>query len=225
MIMQVEEYNVLIADDHQLIVNGICLLLADKVKNFYCANDVKRALELALAHKPEVAVVDVSMPDLTGDMLVREIRYRCPETRIICYTFHTEEEVVMKMLNAGVHAYVIKNSDEQSLRKAFDAVVNNEEYFCEEAKVHMINKLRNFSPCDKQLYRYGNDIQLNTKEIEIIRLLCKGKTAKETSKEVYLSERTVEQYRNNIAKKLRTKNLVGIIKFALHNGIIKQSEM
>ncbi|PZF75011.1 response regulator [Taibaiella soli] len=223
--MQVKNtrYNILVVDDHQLIVNGIRMLLDDRINHFHFAHTIQGAAEQASFHQPDLAIIDFSLPDGTGDMLVRELRYRCPNTRVICYTFHADQCTISKMVDAGVHGYVTKSSDAQILRTAVDTVLDRREFFCEEAKSYLFNRIGENT--ERVMFRYGNDIVLNDREVAIIRLLCMGKTAKETSQEIFLSERTVEQYRNNIAKKLGTKNLIGMVKFALQNGIISQAEM
>lgn len=223
--MQVKNarHNILVVDDHQLIVNGIRMLLDDRINHFYFAHSIRDASEQASFHQPDLAIIDFSLPDGTGDMLARELRYRCSATRIICYSFHTDQCTISKMVDAGVHGYVTKGSDASILRNAVDTVLERREFFCEEAKAYLFNRIGENH--ERSVFRYGNDVVLNDREIAIIRLLCMGKTAKETSQEIFLSERTVEQYRNNIAKKLGTKNLIGMVKFALQNGIIAQSEM
>ncbi len=214
--------SVLAIDDHIMIINGIKLLLESRAGNFWHAHEGKTALELALEHKPELVVIDYSFPDTTGDTIVKEIRYHLPETRIIAYTFSFEEEAIVKMFYAGVNAYVLKSDDQNEFLDAVDTVMEGKEYFCQEARNHIVNRV---SMKDDNVKIKIADFEFSQNDIEIVRLLCKEKTAKEISKEIFLSERTVELYRNSITKRIGAKNVVGVIKFAIKNGIVKMSEL
>lgn len=116
----------------------------------------------------------------------------------------------------------MKTNDDEELLNAIQAIMSGKEYFCVEARNQLINRLSNNS--DHVKYTIA-DREFTHKEVEIIKLICKEKTAKEISKEIYLSERTVEQYRNNIAKRIGSKNIAGIIKFALKNGIVRLQDL
>jgi DNA-binding NarL/FixJ family response regulator len=215
-------HSVLVIDDHNMIINGIRLLIGERFNTFYQANSGTAGIDLALQHQPQLAIVDHVLPDMSGDAVAREIRYRCPNTRILAYSFNTNAAAVLKMFEAGIHGYVVKNEDDTEFNKAIAYLLEGRDYFCKEARMHIINKV---SYGEDQTRLMVANTGFTAKEIEIIRLICRQKTAKEISRQVYLSERTVEQYRSNISRRIGAKNIAGVIRFALRQGIIDLEDL
>jgi DNA-binding NarL/FixJ family response regulator len=219
---QLHYHSLLVIDDHNMIVNGIRLLIGDRFDSLFHANDGATGIRLALEHQPQLVIVDQGLPDSTGDVVVREIKYRCPATRILGYSFNTNAVSILKMFEAGVHGYVLKSEDDSEFEKAVTTLLEGKDYFCREARTHIINRI--FPEEDRPGLVIANT-GFSAKELEIIRLLCRQKTAREISKEVYLSERTVEQYRSNITRRIGAKNVAGVIRFALQHGIITLEDL
>ena len=219
---QAPYHSLLVIDDHNMIVNGIRLLIGDRFNVFYHANDGANGIRLALEHQPQLVIVDQQLPDNPGDAVIREIKYRCPSTRILGYSFNINSAAILKMFEAGVHGYVIKSEDDTEFQKAVTSLLEGKEYFCKEARTHIINRI--FPEEDRPALVIANT-GFSAKEIEIIRLICRQMTAREISREVYLSERTVEQYRSNITRRIGAKNIAGVIKFALQHGIISLEDL
>ena len=216
-------YNsILVIDDHNMIVNGIRLLIGDRFREFLHANTGAGGTSLAVKHQPQLVIVDIVLPDLSGDAVVREIKYRCPSARIMAYSFNAYSAAVIKMFNAGVHGYLIKSEDDDEFVKAVSVLLDGKEYFCREARTHIIHRV---FPEDEHPKLMVANTGFSAKEIEIIRLICQQKTAREISNQVYLSERTVEQYRSNITKRIGARNVAGIIRFALQNHIIDLADL
>lgn len=214
--------SLLVIDDHNMIVNGIRLLIGDQFGMFLRANDGATGISLAVEHQPQLVVVDHVLPDQTGDAVVREIKYRCARTRILAYSFNAYAAAVLKMFEAGVHGYVIKNEDDGEFNKAVELLLEGKDYYCKEARNHIIHRV---FPEEEHPRLIVANTGFSAREIEIIRLVCQQKTAREISSLVYLSERTVEQYRSNIAKRIGARNMAGIIRFALQNGIIDLGDL
>ncbi|XZF14008.1 response regulator [Chitinophagaceae bacterium MMS25-I14] len=212
----------LVIDNYKMIINGIKLLMGSSVSQFLTASDRETALQLAAEYKPELVIIDYVLPDTSGDTIVRDLRYKLPGCRILAYSFSFDQEAIMNMFYAGVNGYVLKTNDDEELLRAIDALMSGKEYFCLEARNQLINRLSNQSEHARYTIA-GRDF--TQKEIDIIKLICKEKTAKEISKEIFLSERTVEQYRNNITKRIGSRNIAGLIKFALRNGIVKLQDL
>ncbi|HEV3414614.1 MAG TPA: response regulator transcription factor [Puia sp.] len=214
--------SLLVIDDHNMIVNGIRLLIGSWFRDFYQANNAAGGIELAIGHQPQLVIVDQSLPDSTGDAVVREIRYRCPSTRILAYSFNSNAAAIIKLFEAGVHGYVIKSEDDAEFERAVTTLLEGKDYFCKEARAYIVNRI--FPEEDRPALIIANT-GFSAKEVEIIRLICRQMTAREISKEVYLSERTVEQYRSNITRRIGAKNVAGVIKFALQHGIITLEDL
>jgi DNA-binding NarL/FixJ family response regulator len=222
MIKEPPFHSLLVIDDHKMIVNGIRLLIGDRFNRFFYANDGAAGIRLALEHQPQLVIVDQGLPDSSGDVVVREIKYRCPMTRILGYSFNINAASILKMFEAGVHGYVVKSEDDTEFEKAVTALLEGKDYFCKEARTHIINRI--FPEEDRPGMVIANT-GFSAKELEIIRLICRQKTAREISKEVFLSERTVEQYRSNITRRIGARNVAGVIRFALQHGIITLEDL
>jgi DNA-binding NarL/FixJ family response regulator len=215
-------HSVLVIDDHNMIVNGIKLLIGGWFKDFYQANNGAAGSQLATEQQPQLVIVDQTLPDSSGDVVVREIKYRCPSTRILAYSFSSNAAAVIKLFEAGVHGYLIKSEDDAEFERAVRTLLEGKDYFCREARAHIINRI--FPEEDRPGLVIANT-GFSAKELQIIRLICRQMTAREISKEVYLSERTVEQYRSNITRRIGARNVAGVIRFALQHGIITLEDL
>jgi DNA-binding NarL/FixJ family response regulator len=215
-------HSVLVIDDHNMIVNGIKLLIGDWFKDFYRANDAATGIQLAIEHQPQLVIVDQTLPDSSGDAVVREIKYRCASARILAYSFNSNATAIIKLFEAGVHGYLIKSEDDAEFERAVTALLDGKDYFCKEARAQIINRI---IPEEDRPGLIIANTGFSAKEVEIIRLICRQMTAREISKEVYLSERTVEQYRSNITRRIGARNVAGVIRFALQYGIITLEDL
>lgn len=214
--------SLLVIDDHNMVVNGIKLLIGEQFAQFYHANDGAAGIQIALKHHPQLVIVDYMLPDMTGEAVTREVRYHCPGARILGYSFNINAASILKMFGAGVNGYVIKSENDDEFTKAVGYLLEGKDYFCKEARNHIINRI---SPEEDHTRLMVANTEFSAKEIEIIRLICKQKTAREIAQTVYLSERTVEQYRSNISKRIGAKNMAGVIKFALQYGVIDLEDL
>lgn len=219
------KYNqVLVIDDHKMVANGIKLVIGGLFQQFLMAHDGASGMSLALQHFPDLVIIDYTLPDTTGDLLVRELKFKLPNTRVLAYSFSYSPEAILRMLQAGVNGYVIKKEDDEEFVRSVDILMEGKEYFCKEARNHIINRFSDAND-DLAMKHLIANTKFSGKELELIRLLCRQQTAKEIGKHLFLSERTVEQYRNNISKRIGAKNLAGIIKFALKNGIVQLDDL
>lgn len=219
---QIHPLSVLVIDDHQMIINGIKLLIGSRFRQFYQANDAATGIQLAVGHQPQLVIVDQTLPDSSGDAVVREIKYRCPSTRILAYSFNSNAATILKLFEAGVHGYLIKSEDDAEFERAVMTLLDGKDYFCKEARAHIINRI---FPDEERPALVIANTGFSAKEVEIIRLICRQMTAREISKEVFLSERTVEQYRSNITRRIGARNVAGVIRFALQHGIITLEDL
>jgi len=215
-------HSLLVIDDHNMVVNGIKLLIGDLFKDVYHANRGALGIDLALRHDPQLVIVDYVLPDIQGDQVVKEIRYRRPAARILGYSYNVNAECVLKLFSAGINGYVVKNEHDGEFTKAVTCLLEGKDYYCKEARNHIINR---FSINDDQTRLIIANTEFAASEIDIIRLTCKQMTAREISQKIHLSERTVEQYRSNILKRIGARNVGGVIKFALRYGIVELEDL
>ncbi len=207
-----------------MISNGIKLITSSLFENFYAAYDGATGLSKALELSPALIILDYYLPDTPGDALAREIKYKIPAAKILAYSFSYTPDVVIKMVKAGVNGYVVKTEDDEELVKAIHLLMDGRDFFCKEARSHIINRFTT-STDDLAIKHLIANIKFSGTEIELIRLLCKQMSTKEISKNLFLSERTIEQYRSNLMRKIKAKNIAGVIKFAIRNGIILLDEL
>lgn len=214
----------LVIDDHKMIGNGIKLLIGDLFEKIHLAFDGASGISTALQTFPQLIIVDYFLPDTTGELLVRKLREKFPEARILAFTFTYSAEAIVKLLQSGINGYIIKKDKDEDFIKAVHLLMQGKEYFCQEARLHIMNhfsgKEDNYS-----LSQLITNIRFTSKEIDIIRLLCKQLSTKEISTHLGLSERTVEKYRSKITRRIGGKNIVAVIRFALQNGIIQLDEL
>jgi DNA-binding NarL/FixJ family response regulator len=216
--------SVLVIDDHKMVVNGIKLLIGDFFEKFYMAHDGATGMSKVLQHFPQLVIVDYSLPDTTGDLLVREIKYKVPSAKILAYTFTYSPDAIVKMFQSGISGFVIKTEDDEEFIQAVHLLVEGKTYFCKIARSQIINRFSETEDDDSIKHLVANT-KFSRKEIELIRLLCKQMNTKEIGSHLHLSERTIEQYRSNIIRRIGAKNVAGVIKFALQNGIIQLHEL
>lgn len=215
-------HSVLVVDDHKMIVNGIKLLIGDSFQHFYAAHDDAEAVSMALRYQPKLIIMDFSLPDTSGDIVVQTIRQKIKDVKVLVYSFNFNAEAIHKMFFAGVNGYVVKSENDDEFLDAIDAVLEDRDYFCKEARNHILNRIL---PVSENAKFIAANTEFTQKEIEIIRLICQQKNAKEISSLVFLSERTVEQYRSSIVRRIGEKSIIGILKFALKNGIVRLEDL
>lgn len=211
--------SILVIDDHKMVANGIRLVAGRLFENFYMAHDGASGMSLALRYFPELIIVDFYLPDMHGDSLVRQLKEKLPSARIMAYSFSYTPDTIIKILKAGIDGYVIKREDDEEFINAIHLLMQGRDYFCREARIHIVNRFSTATDDFAIKHIIGNT-KLSGKELELIRLLCKQMSTREIGYSLNLSERTVEQYRSNIMRKVNAKTLAGVIKFAIQNGII-----
>lgn len=212
----------LIADDHQLFLDGIISLLKTE-KDFdisATATDGYQVLELLGKNRYDVCILDINMPKLNGIETARLIKERTYDTKIIILTTHNEKEFISEMLLIGVSGYVLKNTTKIQLISAIKEVINGGRYFSNEVHENILNNYLNKVEKEKNPQQ-EEPVILTPREIEIVQLLAKEYTNENIANTLFISYRTVETHRKNIMQKTKTKNLAGLIKFAYENGVLK----
>jgi DNA-binding NarL/FixJ family response regulator len=163
--------------------------------------------------KPRIVLTDINMPEMNGIEMVRRLKPKLPQTDFIALSMFGERSYIKDMLQAGVSAYVLKNTGREELIRAIMTVYSGKEFFSEE----VAHALEGGSINDEAL----NKVNLTEREIDIIECIAKEMSNAEMAKELFISERTVETHRKNIFRKTGTRSVLGLVKFALDKGFIK----
>jgi two-component system response regulator NreC len=208
---------VLIADDHTIMRAGLRSLLEkeDQIEVVAEAENGRRAVQLAIEHKPDVVVMDVSMPDLNGIEATSQVLESLPEAKVIALSMHTDKRFVMGMLRAGASGYLLKDCASQELASAIVSVASNKKYLSPDIASVVI---------EDSLYgvqQEGETVSslLSPREREVLQLIAEGWSTKQIAAHLYVSGKTIETHRRQIMKKLDLHNIADLTKYAIREGL------
>jgi DNA-binding NarL/FixJ family response regulator len=211
---------ILLADDHTIVRKGLRLLLESQPGFEVVADaaDGRDAVALAARHSPDVAVMDVAMPNLNGIEAARQITARLPQTAVVFLSMHADEGYVLKALKSGARGYLLKDSAEQDLVNAVIAVNEGKAFFSPAiSKMLMDDYVRQMQDRDTE---DSYDL-LTPREREVLQLLAEGRSNKETATALNLSLHTVDTHRGNILQKLNLHSGAELILYAIRKGVIR----
>lgn len=210
--------SILIADDHELVRRGLSAVVSE-VDGWHVvaeAGDGRAAVELALQHQPDVAVLDLAMPEQNGLEATRRIVAEAAHTRVLILTAHESEQVVREVLDAGALGYLLKSDAGHELVAAIQALLEGKPYFTSKvARLILKGYLGSggFSAA-------GIGGSLSPREREIVQLLAEGKTNKEVARQLGITVKTAETHRNNIMRKMGFDSLADLVRYAVRNRIV-----
>jgi DNA-binding NarL/FixJ family response regulator len=207
---------VVIAEDHDIMRQGVGTLLADRFGARVVADtgDGLDVLPLVEAHAPDVLVLDLSMPGLNGLDVLRQVERRAPDTRTVVLSMHSEDAYVLEALSLGASGYVLKGACADELIEAVRAAVHGGTYLSHALPERLLESLNDAS---FQGSRYEI---LTDREREVLQLTAEGLTSREVGERLFISHRTVEKHRQNLMAKLELSNTAEIVQFALRRGLI-----
>ncbi|MCP9766847.1 DNA-binding response regulator [Lacihabitans sp. LS3-19] len=213
---------ILIADDHQFILESIEILLStipeyEVVATF---NNGKELFDSLNFHENiDLVMTDYNMPQMNGIELTYQIRQKYPQIKILLLTVSEEVQTIQEAFQAGVSGYVMKKAGKEEFEKAIKVVSSGKKYYSESVVFELLNRDKKIS--DLVGDNLKDDLaKLSIREIEIIKLIAEENSTNEIAEKLFLSPATVETHRHNILKKLGIKNSIGLVKFALKNSII-----
>jgi DNA-binding NarL/FixJ family response regulator len=215
------DINVLIADDHKLVRTGLRLMLTMQQNpeyNFLIteAVDGDEAITKALKKDFDIILLDYQMPRFKGDEVISRIILHKPAAKIIILSNYDEKGFIDSCVQSGAKGFVLKDIESAELMKAIDKVLDGGTYFSSAVR----EKLYNDESSRKKEAELLAKLGLSKRELEVLRLLTKEYTNEEISKELNISKRTVDSHRQNLLYKLKAKNTVGLIKFAINNHVL-----
>jgi len=212
-----ENIKVVIVDDHKLVTDCISLFLkgAPEVEVIGVAHSGKQALELLKKMQPDVMLVDISMPELTGIETTEIIKKKYPDIRIMILSMHSDYNNISDAIDAGADGYVPKDVSSEELIDAIKTIYAGKNYFHTSISDEIV---KNYATKKK---KPGSLIpQLTKRELEVLHLFAAGYNNNEIADKLFLSVRTIESHKNHILQKTNMKNSVELIKFAIKNKII-----
>ncbi|WP_031387347.1 response regulator [Desulfonatronum thiodismutans] len=216
-----QKKTVLIVDDHPLYREGLKAII-NRSPIFEVvgeAGDGKAGLQQAKELRPDLALVDISMPEKGGIDLVQDLKSLRPETRILVVSMHSRIDYITKAFQAGALGYMVKESAGDGLLKAMEAVANEEFFLDSSLSREVILKISKI-PDAQTVVINGDYGSLTSREQEILRLLAEGQTAKEIANRLAISPKTVENHRVNIMRKLELRRPIDLIRYAVRIGLI-----
>jgi DNA-binding NarL/FixJ family response regulator len=210
---------ILIADDHAIVRRGLRTLLETQTGWEVCAeaSNGREAVERAEQFKPDVAVLDISMPELNGLDAARRILKTSPQTEVLILTMHQSEEAVAEVLKAGARGYVLKSDADQNLVAAVEALAQHKPFLSSNVTDIVLSDYLNgrVDPFGESRNR------ITSREREIIQLLAEGKSNKEVASVLDISTRTVETHRAHIMHKLGLTSFGDLVRYAVRNNIVQ----
>lgn len=214
---------ILLADDHDLIRRGVKELLEVHPGWQVCAEARTgwEAVQKAAEIRPNVAIVDITMPQLNGLEASRRIRKVSSRTEVLIFSMHYSDQLIRDVLDAGVRGYVIKSDSARDLVGAVEALSNHRPFFTPRATELILNNFghRPDEPTSEAPEPFGE--RPTAREREIIQLLAEGKTTKEAAAALGISVKTAETHRANVMRKLQVHSVTGLVLYAVRNRIIE----
>ena len=214
----VEPYRILISDDHSVVRRGLRALLASQPSIEVCseASDGIETIEHVKKHKPNLVILDLTMPVMTGLEVAKTIRQQWPETDVMVLSMHFSDELAREVLRTGALAYVLKSDADKDLLAAVDNVRHHQPFFTGRLAASMMQQFANGAK-DK-LDDTGST--LTRRESEVLRLLADGQSNKQAAAVLGVSPRTVESHRDHIMRKMGFSNFSELVRFAIRNTLI-----
>jgi two-component system nitrate/nitrite response regulator NarL len=201
---------VVLADDHVFVRDGIKSLLENEanIEVVGEATDGLEALKIVEVNKPDLLILDIRMPNMTGIEVVEKLRSQNNTLKIVMLSMHESEEYVLKSIKAGADGYLLKGSSKEEFLKALHTVANGGKYFSGDISSILINQLSNPVVSIEPKQTLEEEQLITKREKEILKLLLSGKGNKEIAEALDISKRTAEVHRFNLMKKLKVKNLM-----------------
>jgi DNA-binding NarL/FixJ family response regulator len=207
---------VVIADDHGIVRSGLRMLI-DRQRDMEVvaeADDGVAALEQTQAQRPHVAVLDVSMPRMTGLQAAREIRSHVPDTRVLLLSMHDDERYFLEGLEAGAAGYVLKRAADTDLIGAVRTVAGGRTFLSDDAQRTLMDAwLENGRPTP--------DDPLTPRELEVVKLIAEAFNNRQIARTLNVSEKTVESHRANVFSKLGMRDRVELVRYAIRRGLVE----
>ena len=209
----------MIVEDHEMFRDGMGVIIS-QIENFDLAAAVGSGKEMkrVLKEDPDVQIVlmDVKLKGEDGIELTEYIKEHHPDVLVIALTMNEDPNIILRMLSAGASGYLLKNATKNDLKEAIDTVLNGNEYYSPEAAFQVINKISTKEKNNIAGVELGG---FSLREVQIIRMVCEGRSNYEIADKLFLSTRTIEKHRFNIMKKMEVKSSAELVVYAIKHNL------
>ena len=208
---------VVLVDDHEIVREGMAALLrkCEHVEVIGQAADGRYAIDMVNELQPDVVIMDIGMPNLNGIEAARQMTEQYPNLKILALSAHSDGCIVAKMIKAGARGYMLKESAFSELQEGLHAMMEGQTFLCSGISKVVFSDYVNMITNPK----WDNNDGLSGREREVLQLVAEGCTSKEIGKVLKLSPKTVDSHREHIMEKLGIRNVAGLTKFALREGL------
>jgi DNA-binding NarL/FixJ family response regulator len=212
-----KKLDILIADDHDLVLQGFIFMVKSFpfVGSAIGVNNGKGVLKHLKNHHPDILITDLNMPEMDGIETSQYVLNKYPDIKIIVLSGFNDDNMIYDAIEMGINGYLLKDTKPEELKQAIHDVMAKGFYYNES----VVNIMRKGIIKDSTKPGFQPLQELTEREKQILKLLCQEKTTKEIADEVFLSDRTIEKIRKNLANKLEVKGTVGLVKYAIKNGL------
>jgi DNA-binding NarL/FixJ family response regulator len=217
----VKNLRILIADDHDIVRRGLKSLLEARPEWKVCdeAHSGREAVAKAEERKPDIVILDISMPELNGLEAARRIRKVSPNSEILILSVHYSDQLIKEILDAGVRGFIVKSDSDRDLIVAVESLANHKPFFTSMATEVMLTNFQR--PASAAATTAVRTSRLTSREREIVQLLSEGKSSKEVASALGISVKTAETHRANIMRKLEIHSVSELVRYAVRNQIIE----
>ena len=219
MAKSTRKISVAIADDHSLLRNALAKLINTfEGYTIVIEADNGKDLRTKIMQQgiPDIVMLDINMPEMDGFEATQWLHKNYPQVKILGLSMLSDEKSIIKMFRLGAKGYLLKNTDPEELKRALDSLIDKNVYVSEYVSGKLVSGLHQ-EPAEQP----GKEIVLNEKEREFLRWTCSELSYKDIAEKMYLSPRTVDDYRQSLFNKLKVHSRVGLVMYAIKNGIVE----
>jgi len=212
--------NVVLTDDHILLRNGLASLVKNLGHNvlFEADNGKHLTNKLNAASLPDVVLLDINMPEMDGYETAQWLKQNHPAVKVLALSMYDNESAIIKMLRCGAKGYILKDSEPSELQAAIESLMTKGFYYSDLVSGKLMHAINNMDDDGSDTKKF---IQLNDKETEFLKWVCSELTYKEIADKMFVSPRTIDNYRDSLFDCLNVKTRVGLVMYACKNGIVR----
>jgi DNA-binding NarL/FixJ family response regulator len=213
---------ILLADDPEIVLNGLCTLLEQQTEmtGVEAVRDGQEAVQAARAKSPDVVIMDLSMPGMNGIEATRRISAELPAVKVLCLSMHADRRFVLDVLEAGAVGYLLKECALEEVVRAIRAVVGNQTYLSPRIAGVVVEAYR-AKKTETPVSRFS---LLTAREREVLQLIAEGHSTQEMADRLHVSHKTVSTHRENLMRKLDVHTIAGLTKYAIRRGLTSLEE-